>query len=500
MDKFRKILAAVSAALCVYFAVQAYMQKRESREVESLELKGWGSGMLTLARKYDRLVLFNVEGVGDGILASPSPQSARILSRHYVRVTLRREYFPADYGAILRIYRLSGAKGQVGFGILSPKGYPIFMGRDLPDDPASELGEEKVLAGVAWMYKKRKAETKNGLQIALARVVADRELSDLPGFFSGGRRTAEIANIRSLFAVPAWGESVAVFSENARLIARLAAGGDQLSRQTALLVRDELLKRLEDGSIGFTDRLLLVRALSEYAMLSDSARDREAFKNASLEVLSTLGKDGYFAPSGTALLRDNALALSIMARACRLFGDGPFKSALASSSAALMRNMEKRSMLPAVLRTSADPDPRSEASALDYALLARAFLDSYFATGGGDVLGAAKKAFSKLDEIFKDPSSEAWFENGKNSVFANFLRYKIISDSGMPSTTGEAVQILADINSLSGGISGRFIKILSALNMHSSPEAFLDRASSKLAMLANPMRTGMGAHISLSGE
>ena len=501
MEKLRKILVVVFALLCVFFAWEAYLQKRDKSAIESLaffawktyqkhgggdltllEAKEWGGQLQSLAGKTNRLIFIEMRPNGEPSSYEPSEKAEKILAYHYICVNLDKNYYPADYGVLKRI-----AQKDVNFAILSPTAYPLFAATSLTPEGESADWDARILAGVAWGYKQRKAETKNGIDVALTKAGEDRKFSDIRGVFSEKRNTSEIANIRALFVIDGWSESTAAFSENARFAARVAASGSAFAKETAKIANDKLLQQLKRDDLPLGEKLLLARALSEFTMLSDSDSARSEFLDFVLELTTLQREDGFFSNTDTVLLKDNALALSVMSRAFKIFKDKKFKDSMDASIAALQKKTENRPILPAVLQDANSKNPKSEAAALDYVLLARAYLDAYFADNKPKYLELSKKSFAHLDEIFKDSVNDGWFENSKKSIFAPF-HYRVLNDSNYPSTMGEALQILADTSSLNDNISRRLITIISAYKFNVMPENFVDRASVKLAMLANPMR------------
>ncbi len=485
MNRLRKLLAAVFAALSVYFAYVAYTNRDSAREGPGGRRcsEEWGRGALAAARKCDKLIYFSVSGAP---LRKMSGRTKAILQSHFISTELNPAAYPADYEALRRIFARSSAPGEASAGILSPRGFPISIWASPSGGAGGEVLDLRRLSGALTAYAKNRAEVKSGIRIAVRISGSDPRLTDIPNFFTGGGAgLAELANLRIFFAAGNWRDSAALLTENARLAARLSQHENPAAREVAL----EAYAAIEGAlsrSAKLHQRMLVARAFSEYALAGGFPDARGRFLEMVDGFEKLRGADGFFPAEGNASMRENALMMSLFARAAALGADG-YADALWKLSEAVREKMDEKSITPALLRFAGGRSGRSEAAALDCALLIRGWLDAYFATGEGEYLRLAAKTFDKFDSEFGDPSTGAWFGNSSGSTFSESLRYRDSSDGDWPSGIGEGAQAIADMSAMRGEQPERLFRILSPANAAFFAFKFPERASLKLSMFENPM-------------
>lgn len=484
VGKLRIFLILIFASLSAYFGYLAFTGPERCSVPLSAsegELVEWGRNCTALARKADMPIFF----VLDGHDFRCSSDTSDILRKHYVKTVLDPEAFPADYRVLQRIFAKSGALGEPRMGILSSRGFPVYLSNSLTDKSKIKRREDSAIVGALNAYINRRNDLNSGVKIAVKLASLEPKLSDFSVAFSGENSLGLLENLKLVFASGALGNSPSVFTENCRIAARISAvNGSVLASQ----VRDMALKALLDSSIKKLDtkrKLLTARALSEFVFTGDYPIAQKRF----FEMLNDLEKSvdcsGFLLSSNKAKTRENALLLSLYARAYMMGGGDYYLGKIESLSSKLSERLFENYMYPALLLKDGKR-VNSEASAIDYSLLVRAWLDSYLATGNTDYLRLTMNSLDCFDFEFSDPRSGAWFTNAKSSIFAESFRYKEERDLEYPSSIGEGAQILSDIHSMRGEIPNRLFRILSPLNSFFNFR-LLDRASLKLAIIENPM-------------
>ena len=437
----------------------------------------WGADLLKLARKSNRLIFFSIEGEREPDF---SPAARKILESRYIYVKLSPQKYPADNAVLWDIYKNSGARGRFSVGILSPQGVPILLASGLSPDARSPFYDAACLAGAVSMYgKNSSADFAN-----FKNRTAFFRRSDFPLAFISGNSAANLADLSIFFASKCWGENTALLTENARLAARLAQSSHPIAIDVAETAYESLLRESADD---LRSKLLVARALSEYALLMLAPSAQQNFMAKADEILSLQNSDGLFYENSAALLRDNSLAVSVLARAFLVSGDSRYADALEKANSAILSVLSQKNIPPSVLKKTAGGKlSASETQGLGCALLARAFLDSYLATSNPRHLSDALQMFEIFDIFFADKSVGDWYSNRPDSMFAPTYRMKNFSDSLYPCDNGEGAQLLADLCLLRGANSMRLMNI--AANIDFQPRfGSAENASIKLALMSNPM-------------
>ncbi|MBO6102621.1 MAG: hypothetical protein J6P03_05140 [Opitutales bacterium] len=487
MGCFRKFLVIFYAVSAAYFAALAFWQKKAPRQNggEGKFLR-WGGEAFSAAAREGRLVFFRVPSFKDPV---KSGDALAVLEKNYIQTELDPAAFPADYKALRKIYERSGADGAVNIGIVSPRGAPIFLANRFSGNPDSFSSELHSLSGAAKAFRDMGEDFRRHARAAISVEHKMNEFSGVPYLFFNAGGLSEFPRFRLLFSrAAAGGVPAAVLAENSRIVARkLFLEKRELPVDTVLLAfacaRDSYAREADGMS-----KLLLLRAMSEFAFIDDTDYFRPHFLSEAEKCLDLQGGDGLFRfePSGgkaAARLGENSLMLSILSRAYMISGSARFANARESLARALDAAADKAGAVPAILSAEVP----SEAEAAQVALLARGFLDAYFSSANESHLKTALKYFDKLDSLYGGEASDGWFANSSRSVFAQTLRYLDRVDNVLPSANGEGAQLLADFSMIRPGFAPRLATLLNAHSNFLSINNF-DSASFKLAMLSNPMR------------
>ena len=484
MSRLRILLILFFASLSAYFGYLALTKPEGARAaaVPGLgETVPWGTDCTAFARRADVPIFFELAGFN----FVRSERVGEVLKKHYVQTVLDPEAFPADYRVLQKIFAKSGAKGEPRVGILSSKGFPLYLASSLSGDSNAQTKEEVAVIGSLNAYVRQRSAVNSGVRVALKVASSDKKISDFPTAFAGENSLGLLENLKMIFAAGAWGNVTAVFTENCRIAARVSGVNRSL---LALEVRKAALNSLLDSgktNLDGRQRLLVARALSEFVLVGDSNSARKRF----FEILSDLEKSvepsGLLTFEGRAKTRENALLLSLYARAYKISGSGEYLEKLKSLGGLLEARLGESYIYPALLLKDGKP-VNSQASSVDYSLLLRAWVDCYLACGDKNFLRLSLATLDRFDVEFADNRTGAWFTNAQSSIFAESFRYKEERDLNYPSPIGEGAQALADIHNVRGEIPMRLFKIMSPLNSIFSLRGF-DKASLKLAMLANPM-------------
>ena len=469
---FFGLLSAVFGAYSIFCRARVPDAEKEIGQAR------WGEELLQRARRLDKLIFFEVEGAGSREF---SPAARKILESRYICVKLSPQKYPADNAVLWDIYKQSGARGKFSLGILSPRGAPIFLASSFSTDIRSPFYDAACLMGALAAYQKNR----NADFFSAQSDISLFRRADFPSLFAAGNSVASLADLAIFFAAADWGENTALLSENARLAARLARSHSAI----ALEISETAYEALLNASLSadkFSSKLLIARALSEYSLLMLAPSAQQNFLRLAGEILSFRDDaDGLFYENSVAILRDNALAVSVIARACALSEDAKYRAALESSCAALSAILQKTNIPPCVLSANKSA-LYSETQCIGCALLARAFIDAYIATSNREYLAEAMRVFELTDSLFADKRGGGWYCNLPRSMFSSSYRAKNFSDAVYPSDNGEAAQVLADLCRLRGANPSRLINIASNFNYRAGLGS-LENASLKLSLLSNPI-------------
>lgn len=482
MSKVRLFLIFLFAGLSLYFGYLALTRPRENLAKDSLrDLRPWGRETIAFARKFDMPIFFELKGYS----FVSSPRIDGIVKKYYVQSVLDPEAYPADYRALQRLFAMSGASGEPRVGILSSRGFPLYLTSALVYDSNIQTNEDAAIIGALNAYVKHRARVKSGVSIAVKVAAQNAKISEYPMLFRDGGGLAALENLKMIFSANAWAKVSAIYTENCRMAARISAGNHSM---LALEVRDMALQSLLEqdfNSLQGYQKLLVARALSEFVFVCDSPSAKKRFFEILSDIEKSVNKDGFFETNSLVKARDNALLLSLYARAYKMNKGADYLSKISKLSKNLSARVSENYIYPSVL-FAGGKKIKSEASAIDYSLLARGFLDSYLATKDYRYLKDTLNTMTSFDVEFADSGTGSWFTNAKSSIFAESFRFKEESDFKYPSGVGEGAQVLADVYSLRGEVPERLFKILSPLNSYFNYKYF-DKSSIKLSMLANPM-------------
>lgn len=484
MSRLRIFLILLFASLSAYFGYLAYTVP-DCEDVPASDsftsLVPWGRDCIAQARKADMPIFF----VLDGVKLECSSHIRDVLKKHYIKSVLNPEAFPADYRVLQRIFEKSGAKGAPRMGILSSRGFPLYLANSISGNPKVKNNEDTAIVGALDAYVNQRTAVNSGVKIAVKLASLEPKLSDFPAAFTGESSLSILENLKIVLASGSWGDSPSVFTENCRIAARVSSVNSSV---LASEVRDMALKALLDSSIKNLDakrKLLTARALSEFVFACDSSIAQKRFFEMLNDLEKSVDSSGFLTFSGLAKTRENALLLSLYARAYLMGGGDYYADRMSSLSSKLSHILQENYIYPAIILKGGKRIP-SEASAIDYSLLVRAWLDCYLASGNTDYLRLTMNSLDCFDFQFSDPRSGSWFTNARGSIFAESFRYKEERDLAYPSAIGEGAQVLADIHAMRGEIPNRLFRILSPLNSFFNFR-LLDRASLKLSIIANPM-------------
>lgn len=484
MSKLRLLLILLFASLSAYFGYLAVTKPGGARAPAASapgEYVPWGTDCTALARKADIPIFFELAGFN----FVRSERVGEVLKKHYVQTVLDPEAFPADYRVLQRIFAKSGAKGEPRVGILSSRGFPIYLASSLSDDSNLQTKEDVAVIGSLNAYVRQRSAVNSGVRVALKVASYDPKISDFPSAFAGENSLGLLENLKMVFASGAWGNVTSVFTENCRIAARVYGINRSL---LALEVRRAALNSLLDSSVKNLDgrqKLLVARALSEFVFVGDSDSAKKRFFEILDDLEKSVASSGLLTFDGKAKTRENALLLSLYARAYKISKSDEYLKKLSSLGELLAARLGENYIYPALLMRDGKP-VNSQASSVDYSLLLRAWVDCYLASGDKNFLRLSLATLDRFDVEFADNRTGAWFTNAQSSIFAESFRYKEERDLNYPSPIGEGAQALADIHNVRGEIPMRLFKIMSPLNSIFSVRGF-DKASIKLAMLANPM-------------
>lgn len=480
MNRLSFWLVCLFGALSVLFgAYAAWRYYKPKARMEPHDVY-WGADLLEKARMSNKLIFFTIEGRD---FPEFSDEAKAILNKFYICATLSPKKYFADNLVLSNIFKNSGSEGKFSLGILSPQGRPLFLASDFSRDKNSPFYDAACLMGAVNAYEKYKGDLLLKRQISSSFII---KLSEFPNLFLSRSADSSFANMNMFLRRKDWKDATALLSENARLAARLA-NFSPTALEVATSAYGSILSEIKNED-RFSSKLLLARALSEYALLMIVPSAKHNFLKVADDILKNQKSDGLFYEKSAATLLDNALAMSIMARAYKISGDEKYKNAAVKNSYAIRLILGRKNTPPGILNSLENPDENtSEANGLACALLVRGWIDAYFATGEEKYLGFATSMFKKFDKMFSDKSEGNWYVNMPCSILASSYRLKNFSDDLYPSGNGEGAQILSDFCYLKGIHRHHLIDASSPFN---TPFAvrFFDRAGLKLSLLDNPMR------------
>lgn len=441
----------------------------------------WGTEAEATARRSGRLV-FAVRGDADGF--KPSKAAKKTLAEHYISVSVAPQNYPADIAVIDHFFAAAvGRKAAFKAGIFSPNLVPIYMTSKVEmSDGRVVPNLENAVLGAAAQFEKNPSALKSKAKTA-ARIADAPSDFAIPAdiFASGGRLGffySESARLFTYFSNPrTLGAPPAELSENARLAFRIA-GTDirQLAARAASLSALEMLcARIPSPQETPTSRLLFLRALSESEYVGKNPKATRFFLHFAGQIADTPEQAQPFSPDKKPLVRDIALTVPILLKAYTFSGDDRYLKRAYAAGKILERAAASHGVMESVL------GERSEASALEYVLCARAFFEiSKF--GGGQNRKTVVRALDKLDELFMTPLG-VWSINSKDSAFAKISRTVFTRDSEFPSYVGEAAQLFAEDETLKNRSAVRALRQLATAAIAASPFESGQWGSLKLSLV-----------------
>ena len=393
MDRFRKILAVVFGLLSLFFAVVAIRQyvaniKSEIAVKDAVKTADWGQELKAAARQGDRLIFFKTpqsEKIRD------DGKVQKVLDRSYIYTEIDPHAWPADYIVLDKMLaKASGNNSRLMIGVLTPKMRPIFLASYVKLQKTKDSPNlEAILQSIADEYKAR------GAQISE----------------SAGRAAKDIGKPKE--------------------IARASIGVPSMSRANfSIMESANLLLFFNDPKN--------VDALAESTALGKSKTVVDTVAEFSDELISMQGDDGLFYEGGNApLVREAALGVEILLRAHEMTADEKYLKAAEKTADTLAKILAQYMEMPAQVGTG----KKSQASALDYALTAKAFAAMHAATKNRKYLDLAEETFSEMNEFYMTDSG-IWSINSVNSPLADYARTIFFDDTRYPAYTGEAAQTL----------------------------------------------------------
>lgn len=450
MDRFRKILAVVFGLLSLFFAVVAIRQyvaniKSEIAVKDAVKTADWGQELKAAARQGDRLIFFKTpqsEKIRD------DGKVQKVLDRSYIYTEIDPHAWPADYIVLDKMLaKASGNNSRLMIGVLTPKMRPIFLASYVKLQKTKDSPNlEAILQSIANEYKARSAQISESAGRAAKDIGKPKEIArasiGVPSMSRANFSIMESANLLLFFNDPKNVDALAaILSENARLAMRIAAADmtQAAARKAAVSATEMLYNRIKSGKDDHLGhKMLIMRALAESTALGKSKTVVDTVAEFSDELISMQGDDGLFYEGGNApLVREAALGVEILLRAHEMTADEKYLKAAEKTADTLAKILAQYMEMPAQVGTG----KKSQASALDYALTAKAFAAMHAATKNRKYLDLAEETFSEMNEFYMTDSG-IWSINSVNSPLADYAQTIFFDDTRYPAYTGEAAQTL----------------------------------------------------------
>ena len=486
VGKLRKYLAVFFGMLSLFFAGIALKNKlSETAQPEMLRHSEstccrWGAEVEAAARSSGKLV-FAVRDCPDAF--TPPEKLKRTLAEHYISVSISPRKYPADTAVIDHFFASAvGHKTAFKAGIFSPNLVPIYMtsktetanGRLVPN-------LENAILGAAAQFERNPSALKSKAKSAAKMADAPSDFAASTDIFSVGGKLgffySESARLFTYFANPrTLGAPPAELSENARLAFGIA-GTDirQLAARVASLSAFEMLcARISSPHETPTSRLLFMRAISDSEYVEKNPKATRFFLHFAKLVADTPANAQPFAPKQKPQMRDIALSVPILLRAYKFSGNVRYLERAKSACKILESAIFSRGVMPAVA------GEKSEASALEYVLCARAFFEMSKTNGTGEK--NTERTLDRLDGFFMTPLG-IWSINAKDSAFAKISRTVFTRDSELPSYVGEAAQLFAEDRRLKDRPAARILQKLASAATAASPFESGQWSSLKLSLV-----------------
>ena len=481
MGKLRKFLAVFFGCLSALFAIIAVRNRMGAQEClpdcRAPERADWNCSLQAEARKAGKLVFLIKKGEN----FSPDKRTAEILKTRYITAVIDPESHPADFRILDALLSRRGcANASLKAGILSPRLHPIYLTSRLENrenSSAPSLSDAIVAAA---------AELDRNENLLKSSASKTAETIDNPKNFSPVMiDTPMVAQLRFLNSESArlffffndpekLSLPTAIISENARLSMRISGEYiGQISARHAAVIAAEILKNRMAADSPFGAKLLYARALCESDAVLKNGQTRNALMLFADEIL--------LRNSSSESVRDAALSASVLMRVYAITKERKYSERAAQVLERLEKIVTSRGLMPSM------PDSPSQASALEYVLCARAFLDMSILDNSEKWRALAKESVRELDEFFMTKIG-MWSLNSSNSLLSEFARPVITRDSCEPSYIGEAAQLMPFFGEDFPETAER-LRRLAMRSVCTSPLEQDEFSSLKLSFLPDPFDT-----------
>lgn len=461
----RKHLEIIFAALSVVFAFIAALKYFLSPGVQSEAAPGysqkskqlqWGSQLISEARKTSKLIFFET-GAGNKSESTheiipflkKSTKTGRILENCYLTAKLDGNLWPADYAVLENLLSSNaGRKLPLKTGILSPRMRPIYLDseiviKDTPTHPSIAT----ILIAAANEYYRNKDKILESARNSVSLIYNPQDFKSItiesPYIPRMSFLNAESLALMAFFINPKNSEApAAVITENARLAMRIyTTDMRQLSAKRASeLAARTMLQRLKNPEISLTEKLLIMRSISEYYFVKSDSEIIGEVSQFSDFLIENQSPEGFIVLNGKSTVRHNALAAGVLARAYAITGDKKYADSARKCADRLAELQEPFGEMPAV----ADNSASSQSSSIEYALTVQAFCDMHYFTGDEKYINYAKRTIDEWNDFYMTPLG-LWSINSENSLLSNYARPVFLEDNLCPSYIGTAAQTIAYI-------------------------------------------------------
>jgi len=466
VEKLRKILEVTFALLSIFFAVIAlarFFHKSDDSQEKYKPLPPaksdikWGSQMLSESRRTTRLVLFNVDEKDNAdeffqniLDLKNDTQLEELLRDNYITVTLNRHAWPADFAVFdCLLYAKNNKQMMLKYGILSPRMRPIFLSPHTKDSSKNDDTFRPLAIAAAQQFRENKhkmlKESLNSVRIIYNPENFKSTTIEAPYIPRLSFLNAESVALLSYFSNPNNNNAPAgVFTENARLAMRISATDlrQVAAQRAAFLAARTMFARLNNPNSEFSEKLLMARALAEYGMCINDNALIENLKKFANKIIENKTPEGLFREGNNLpLVRHNAIAVGFLTRLYFSTDEKKFYNAAKTSMDNLAEMAKVYGEMPAI----ADKSVPSQASSIEYGLLARALCDMHYASKDKKYLDLIKKCMEEWNDFYMTPIG-IWSINSENSISSNYARPIIMDDTRYPSYVGLASQVMAYLN------------------------------------------------------
>lgn len=483
MDKWRRRLAFFFGTLSVFFAGVALLrhwQNTDCSTTTSSKITNWNKNLENTARQIDRAVL---------VIRTDSNLSQKLeseISEKYLVVKLNPSAWPADTQVLNLI--LSDAAKKRGipestfkFAILSPRLTPILL--------SSKEIDSKELNSLLKNFAEGYYNNRNKI-ISISRKNITPQKIEKYSQYNSQTSDIFISNINAMklrvfmhtpksITIP-----TATLTENARLLAKILKINLHNRNATIALssaMNHIYIRLMNEGNL--EKELLLARALADAGQLTKNITINTKVEEI-LKKLSDLQRnDGLYSyKNKEPEMLTNILASSFILYASKLFENQNEILGLAQRNAlTLAKILDKDGVLPALPASNQE----SQASALEYAELAKLFADLFETTKKEIYAHLCAKSLSQMNRYFSSPNS-LWYLNSKNSALVRMNRPIILTDTKLPSHIGVAACAIMKMRKFDPNFAKHHFPSIKGLISYTNviPKQFSENcASIKLAAL-----------------